>query len=65
MKKFALLSVADKAGIVEFAQELSALGFGILSTGGTFKLLTNNGVPATEVSAHTGFAEMMDGRVKT
>ena len=65
MKKFALLSVSDKTGIVEFAQELSTLGFDILSTGGTFKLLTDNGIFATEVSAHTGFAEMMDGRVKT
>ncbi len=64
-KKFALLSVSDKQGIVEFAKSLSQLGFGILSTGGTFKLLTDSGVNATEVSAHTGFSEMMDGRVKT
>lgn len=65
MKKFALLSVSDKTGIVELAQGLAKHGFGILSTGGTFKLLTENGVPAIEVSSHTGFAEMMDGRVKT
>lgn len=65
MKKFALLSVSDKTGIVDFAKELQSLGFGILSTGGTFKLLTDNGIDATEVSAHTGFDEMMDGRVKT
>ncbi len=65
MKKFALLSVSDKTGIVEFAKGLAEHGFDILSTGGTFKLLTDNGVPATEVSTHTGFSEMMDGRVKT
>lgn len=65
MKKFALLSVSDKQGIVEFAKELQQLGFGILSTGGTFKLLSENGIDAVEVSAHTEFPEMMDGRVKT
>lgn len=65
MKKFALLSVSDKTGIVEFAHALSQLGFDILSTGGTFQLLTDNGITATEVSAYTGFDEMMDGRVKT
>ncbi len=65
VKRFALLSVSDKAGIVEFAKGLVDSGFGILSTGGTFKLLTESGVAATEVSAHTGFSEMMDGRVKT
>ena len=65
VKRFALLSVSDKAGIVEIAKGLVDSGFGILSTGGTFKLLTESGVAATEVSAHTGFSEMMDGRVKT
>lgn len=65
MKKFALLSVSDKTDIVQFAKELQQLGFGILSTGGTFKLLSENGINAIEVSAHTGFPEMMDGRVKT
>lgn len=64
-KRFALLSVSDKAGIVEFAQGLIKAGFDILSTGGTYKLLTENGIDALEVSAHTGFSEMMDGRVKT
>ena len=64
-KRFALLSVSDKTGIVEFAQGLLKAGFDILSTGGTFKLLTQAGIDATEVSAHTGFSEMMDGRVKT
>lgn len=61
----ALISVSDKTGIVEFARTLSSHGVEILSTGGTFKLLTDNGVNAIEVSNHTGFPEMMDGRVKT
>jgi len=61
----ALLSVSDKSGIVELAQALAARGIELLSTGGTFKLLRDKGVAVTEVSAHTGFPEMMDGRVKT
>ncbi|WP_293374646.1 bifunctional phosphoribosylaminoimidazolecarboxamide formyltransferase/IMP cyclohydrolase [Nevskia sp.] len=61
----ALLSVSDKSGIVELATALSARGIELLSTGGTFKLLREKGVAVTEVSAHTGFPEMMDGRVKT
>lgn len=61
----ALISVSDKTGIVEFAQALAAKGVEILSTGGTFKLLIDNNIPATEVSDYTGFPEMMDGRVKT
>ena len=61
----ALISVSDKTGIVEFARKLTSHGVEILSTGGTFKLLTENGVNAIEVSNHTGFPEMMDGRVKT
>ncbi|PHX42599.1 phosphoribosylaminoimidazolecarboxamide formyltransferase [Pseudomonas sp. NZIPFR-PS2] len=61
----ALISVSDKTGILEFARELEALGVEILSTGGTFKLLQDNGVAAVEVADYTGFAEMMDGRVKT
>jgi len=61
----ALISVSDKAGIVEFARSLSELGIAILSTGGTAKLLEKEGVTVTEVSAHTGFPEMLDGRVKT
>ncbi len=64
-KRFALLSVSDKTGITDFAQGLINVGFSILSTGGTFKLLTDAGIDAIEVSAHTGFCEMMDGRVKT
>lgn len=61
----ALISVSDKTGIVEFAQQLNALNIEILSTGGTYKLLKDSGINVTEVSAHTGFPEMMDGRVKT
>ena len=61
----ALISVSDKTGILEFARELVNLGVEILSTGGTFKLLQDNGLPAVEVADYTGFAEMMDGRVKT
>jgi phosphoribosylaminoimidazolecarboxamide formyltransferase/IMP cyclohydrolase len=61
----ALISVSDKTGIVEFAQQLNALNIEILSTGGTYKLLKDSGLSVTEVSAHTGFPEMMDGRVKT
>ena len=61
----ALISVSDKTGILEFARELQQLGVEILSTGGTYKLLKDNGVAAVEVADYTGFAEMMDGRVKT
>ena len=61
----ALISVSDKQGIVEFAQQLSQSGVEILSTGGTFKLLNDAGIAAIEVSDYTGFPEMMDGRVKT
>ncbi len=63
--KRALISVSDKTGIVEFAQQLSALGVEVLSTGGTFRLLKESDVPAIEISDYTGFPEMMDGRVKT
>ena len=61
----ALVSVSDKTGIVEFCRELSLLDIEILSTGGTAKTLAENNVKVTEVSDHTGFPEMMDGRVKT
>ena len=61
----ALISVSDKTGIVDFARALSALGVELLSTGGTFKLLGENGIAVTEVADYTGFPEMMDGRVKT
>jgi phosphoribosylaminoimidazolecarboxamide formyltransferase/IMP cyclohydrolase len=61
----ALLSVSDKTGIVEFAQALHALGVQLLSTGGTAKLLADQGLPVTEVAEVTQFPEMLDGRVKT
>ncbi len=61
----ALISVSDKTGILEFAQALQARGVEILSTGGTAKLLAENNLAVTEVSDHTGFPEMMAGRVKT
>ena len=63
--KRALISVSDKTGVVEFAQGLHTLGVEILSTGGTARLLQENGIPVTEVSDYTGFPEMMAGRVKT
>jgi phosphoribosylaminoimidazolecarboxamide formyltransferase/IMP cyclohydrolase len=61
----ALISVSDKTGVVELARELAALGIRLLSTGGTAKLLADAGLAVTEVAAHTGFPEMLDGRVKT
>ena len=61
----ALISVSDKTGIIEFAKALNALGIEILSTGGTAKTLIENMIPVLEVSKHTGFPEIMDGRVKT
>ncbi|MBQ0937502.1 bifunctional phosphoribosylaminoimidazolecarboxamide formyltransferase/IMP cyclohydrolase [Ideonella paludis] len=61
----ALISVSDKTGILEFARELHALNVRLLSTGGTAKLLADAGLPVTEVAEHTGFPEMLDGRVKT
>ena len=63
--KTALISVSDKTGVAEFAKQLSALGFDVLSTGGTAKLLKEAGVAVTEVASYTEFPEMMDGRVKT
>jgi phosphoribosylaminoimidazolecarboxamide formyltransferase / IMP cyclohydrolase len=63
--KTALLSVSDKTGLVEFARGLGGFGVALLSTGGTAKLLRDNGIGVTEVSDHTGFPEMLDGRVKT
>ena len=66
MEKLALLSVSDKSGLVEFATSLVRQhGYRILSTGGTAKLLADKGLPVTEVSQHTGFPEIMEGRVKT
>ena len=66
MTKLALLSVSDKSGLVEFATSLvQRHGYTLLSTGGTAKLLSQAGLPVTEVGAHTGFPEIMEGRVKT
>jgi phosphoribosylaminoimidazolecarboxamide formyltransferase/IMP cyclohydrolase len=61
----ALLSVSDKTGIVDFARALHELDVELLSTGGTAKLLSDNGLPVIEVADYTGFPEMMDGRLKT
>lgn len=61
----ALISVSDKTGVVDFARALAERGVAILSTGGTARLLTEQGIAVTEVSQHTGFPEIMDGRVKT
>lgn len=63
--KRALLSVSDKTGIVTLANSLAALNIEILSTGGTAKLLKEHNIPVIDVSTHTGFPEIMDGRVKT
>ena len=65
MIQLALLSVSDKTGLVEFARGLHGHGVGLLSTGGTAKLLRDAGLAVTEVADHTGFPEMLDGRVKT
>ncbi|MGZ9075195.1 MAG: bifunctional phosphoribosylaminoimidazolecarboxamide formyltransferase/IMP cyclohydrolase [Burkholderiaceae bacterium] len=64
-RRWALLSVSDKTGVVDLAQRLCTLGFHLLSTGGTAKLLRERGVDVTEVAQYTGFPEMLDGRVKT
>ena len=61
----ALISVSDKTGLIPFAQSLTAMGIEILSTGGTYKKLKAENIPAIEISDYTGFPEMMDGRVKT
>ena len=61
----ALLSVSDKAGIVDFARGLSELGVEIVSTGGTARALADAGIAARAIEEFTGFPEMMDGRVKT
>src|SRR3954470_12992003 len=65
MIKQALISVSDKTGVLDFARALAAQGVNILSTGGTAKLLADNGIKVTEVADYTGFPEMLDGRVKT
>ena len=63
--KRALISVSDKAGVVDLARELNSFGVELLSTGGTAKLIRDAGIPVMDVSEYTGFPEMMDGRVKT
>jgi phosphoribosylaminoimidazolecarboxamide formyltransferase / IMP cyclohydrolase len=65
MIKQALISVSDKTGLLDFARALAAQGVKLLSTGGTAKLLADNGLAVTEVADYTGFPEMLDGRVKT
>ena len=65
MKKRALISVSDKSGIVEFARDLQELDYEIISTGGTKKILLDNGIFVTGVEEVTGFPEIMEGRVKT
>ena len=64
-RRWALLSVSDKRGLVELARRLDQAGFGLLSTGGTARALKDAGLPVTEVGELTGFPEIMDGRVKT
>ena len=64
-KRRALISVSDKTGIVEFAQELRAIGYEIMSTGGTAKALTEAGINVLAIHEVTGFPEMLEGRVKT
>ena len=61
----ALISVSDKSGIVEFAKELENLGYEIISTGGTYKKLKENGIKVVEVTEITKFPECFEGRVKT
>ena len=61
----ALISVSDKTGLVELARALGERGVEILSTGGTAKALKDAGVAVTDIAEHTGFPEMMDGRLKT
>ena len=65
MSKRALISVSNKDGVVEFAQGLEALGWEIISTGGTYDTLKRSGVKVTKVSDITGFPEILNGRVKT
>ncbi len=65
MKRRAVISLTDKTGVVEFAAGLDKLGFEIISTGGTAKIIGDAGVPVTNVSDVTGFPECLDGRVKT
>jgi len=65
LKKYALISVSDKTNIIEFSKRLITLGYDILATGNTAKLLKENGIDSTEISDFTGFPEIFSGRVKT
>lgn len=65
MKKYAVISVSDKTGIIDFAREITNLEYTVLATGNTAKLLTENNIPCTEIRDFTGFPEIFDGRVKT
>jgi len=65
MIRQALISVSDKTGVLEFARALASMNVKLLSTGGTARLLADNGLEVTEVADYTGFPEMLDGRVKT
>ncbi|MCW5942624.1 MAG: bifunctional phosphoribosylaminoimidazolecarboxamide formyltransferase/IMP cyclohydrolase [Fimbriimonadaceae bacterium] len=65
MERWALLSVTDKSGLVDFARGLVAMGFRLLSTGGTARALRESGFAVRDVAEHTGFPEMLDGRIKT
>ena len=65
MERRALISVTDKTGVADFARAIVTAGFSLLSTGGTFRVLREAGLPAVEVAEYTQFPEMMDGRVKT
>jgi phosphoribosylaminoimidazolecarboxamide formyltransferase/IMP cyclohydrolase len=65
MIKQALISVSDKTGVLEFAKALASMNVKLLSTGGTARMLADNGLEVTEVADYTGFPEMLDGRVKT
>ncbi len=65
MKRFALISVSNKEGIVDFGKKLESLGFSIVSSGGTFRILKEGGLNPIKVSDITGFPEILDGRVKT
>jgi phosphoribosylaminoimidazolecarboxamide formyltransferase / IMP cyclohydrolase len=65
VKKFAAVSVSDKTNIIEFTRELNQLGYQIIATGNTFKLLNENKIDCIEVRDYTGFPEIFSGRVKT
>lgn len=65
LNKYALISVSDKTGIIDFAREISALGYSILATGNTAKQILENNIPCIEISKFTSFPEIFSGRVKT